>query len=49
VPPDDNKHLLNVKCGRHVQMTSGKTGTVLMLFGIIGAVPGAICSWLAGG
>ena len=24
-------------------------GPYLMLFGIIGAVPGAICSWLAGG
>ncbi len=24
-------------------------GPYLMLFGVIGAVPGAICSWLAGG
>jgi hypothetical protein len=24
-------------------------GPYLMLFGIIGAIPGAICSWLAGG
>lgn len=31
-----------------VALLTGLHGPYLLLFGIIGAVPGAICSWLAG-